>query len=149
MVQWKGNNYKCIFYNKNDKFSLYLRFSDYGNKYLNYRKEVYYMVEDENYKFQQCTFSFGSSSHIKTFFEYCKNLEESSIPKKYEYFNGSTKLGDCDKLYYLDRYGDYTYKNLYDRWLTTIIFSCFILLLNIGLAVFGFLLFNSSGQTNI
>ena len=150
ILEWKGNSYKCIFYDKNDKFSLYRRFSDYGNKYYNYIKEVEYMIEDENYKFQQCVSPYGSSSYIKTLFENCKDLEEEkSTSSKQPYVNGSTKLGDCDKLYYFKGYDDYSNKNLYDRWLTTIIFSCFILLLNIGLAVFGFLLFNSSGQTNI
>ena len=39
-------------------------------------------------------------------------------------------------------------KDLYDRWLTTLILSIFIVLSNIGLLIFGFLLFKSSGDSN-
>lgn len=39
-------------------------------------------------------------------------------------------------------------KALYDRWLTTLILSIFIVISNIGLLIFGFLLFKSSADAN-
>lgn len=39
-------------------------------------------------------------------------------------------------------------KDLHDRWLTTLILSIFIVVCNIGLLIFGFLLFKSSGESN-
>ena len=50
----------------------------------------------------------------------------------------------CDKIYKVDFTTDNENKILYDRWLTSLILSCFIFLFDIGLAIFGFLLFNDS-----
>lgn len=189
VLELKDNAYKCIFYDKNDKFALFRRFSDYGNKFLNYKKEVVHRGEDKNYEYSQCTFSISSSGpnygydpsssysgpgsgynpnpisgsnlglgtlgneyHVNTLFsynEYCKDLEEKKSYTKKEYSDGSTKLGDCKKLYGFGSYPGYDNKHYYDFWITSIILSCFILLLNIGVAIFGFLLFNSSGKTNL
>lgn len=175
----KDTNYKCIFYNKNDKFALFRKYSDYGNKFLNYKKEVKHMREDENHEYLDCSYSFGSSSsssgitngifsglgfgkavsylykynafNIISYNQYCKYLDEKTLSfPKMEFTNDSgQKLGDCNKLYNFPNESDFANKNLYDRWLTTIILSCFILLLNVGVAIFGFLLFNSSGKTNL
>ena len=37
-------------------------------------------------------------------------------------------------------------KYLFDKWITSIIFSCLIIVSDIGLAIFGFLLFKSDGS---
>ena len=37
-------------------------------------------------------------------------------------------------------------KYIFDRWLTSIIFSSFIFVCDLGLALFGFLLFKDSGK---
>lgn len=39
-------------------------------------------------------------------------------------------------------------KDLYDRWTTTLVLSVFIVICNIGLLIFGFLLFKSNGESN-
>ena len=164
-LELDGNEYKCIFYDKDDKFALFTRFSDYGNKFLNYKKEVIHRNDDKNYEYKGCTFSisnyasslgFGSSSSYNldkliSCNTVCKNINDKKISiQKQEYRDDKgTKVGDCSKLYDFSFSTSYEKKNLYDRWLTTIILSCFILLLNIGLAIFGFLLFNSSGKTNL
>jgi len=141
-LKWnsKKNHYTCIFYKKDDYDSIYLRYSDYGNKYLNYYKDV--RPEENNHKYEQCI------SPKLTYFQ-CKNYEETeNTIDQIEYYDdkGQPK-GKCDKLVFDGNY-DYYYqkiydnngnKVLYDRWLTTIIFSCFIFLLDIGLAIFGFL----------
>ena len=179
LFELDGNEYKCIFYNKNDKFALLRKYSDFGNKFLNYNKDLQHMGEDKNYEYKGCTSSIpssGSSSSFASIFgnrsgpgahyldkfdaldilfynEYCKSLDEKKITfSKKEYAdNNGKKIGDCNKLYHFPQpsLANYYNKNLYDRWLTTIILSCFILLLNIGVAIFGFLLFNSSGKTNL
>ena len=41
---------------------------------------------------------------------------------------------------------DSRYKYIFDRWLTSIIFSSFIFVCDLGLALFGFLLFKDSGK---
>ena len=35
-MEWKDDRYVCIFYDKNNKDKLYQKYSNYGNKYLNY-----------------------------------------------------------------------------------------------------------------
>ena len=84
----------------------------------------------------------------------CKNMEEgndSSYNTKKHYYDSSSnrnnKVGECDKLYYYDDRADFTKQNIYDRWVTTIVLGCFIFVLDIGLAIFGLLLFlDSSGS---
>ena len=71
---------------------------------------------------------------------------------KIKYYDNSSprkEKGVCDKIFYIERVDNFECKIVYDRWLTTLILSCFILLLNIGLSIFGFLLFNGSGKTNL
>ena len=157
-----GNEYKCIFYDKDDKFALFTRFSDYGNKFLNYNKEVIHRDDDKNYEYKGCTFSisdygnslFGGNNNMNKLISsnlICKNIYEKKITiskREYKDDNGK-KVGDCNKLYDFSYSTDYSKKNLYDRWLTSIILSCCILLFNIGVAIFGFLLFNSSGHTKL
>ena len=172
LLELKDDHYVCIFYNKNNKYSLFRRYSDYGNKYLNYDKKVVHMSQDNNYEFQKCTGSIPYNSFnnypydddyyyrrlsiesdvekIISLNEYCKALEEKTqtIAKKEYTDSKGTKLGDCKKLYKFSTTTSNEKKNLYDRWLTTIILSCFNLLFNIGVAIFGFLSFNSSGKTD-
>ena len=135
-LKWnsKKNHYTCIFYKKDDYDSIYLRYSDYGNKYLNYNKDV--RPEEKNYKYQHCT---------KSDYDYfrCKDAEEKEYPEtQTDILDDQLQpKGKCDKLIFNSPvyYTDNSNKVIYDRWLTTIIFSCFIFLLDIGLAIFGFL----------
>ena len=145
-LELKDGKYFCIFYKEDDQDSVYLRYSDYGNKYLSYNKEHTY-PEDEKLTFSGCL-----DYQIQSWDD-CKDLDKgtTSIPKKtYTDASGATK--DCDFIYYSSSPTDNSRKVLYDRWLTSLIFSCLIILLNIGLALFGFLLFiesrGSSGQDN-
>jgi hypothetical protein len=135
-LKWnsKKNHYTCIFYKKDDYDSIYLRYSDLGNKYLNYNKDV--RPEEKNYKYQYC------KSLDLDYFD-CKDAEENEYTESQkEFLDGQLKpKGKCDKLIFSspENYKDNSFKVRYDRWLTTIIFSCFIFLLDIGLAIFGFL----------
>ena len=151
LLEWKNNKYTCIFYNKNDKDSIYLRYSDYGKKYLNYHKDLHYPDDDKKFMLQSTTS--GGCIYNSISYETCKNIDEGTytiFSSKLKYYDNShNPKGDCDKLYYSSSGPtDNSNKVLYDRWLTTIIFSCFIILLNIGLAIFGFLLFRESGGSS-
>ena len=57
------------------------------------------------------------------------------------------------KLYYhpntSSENNDISNKYKYDRWITTIIFGCFIIALNLALAIFGFLLFMAGGTSDL
>ena len=56
---------------------------------------------------------------------------------------------NCEYLYLSDIANGFGNKYLFDMWVTTIIFTCFICVCAIGLAIFGFLLFNSSNGSGL
>ena len=147
------NSYTCNFYDKDNKDSIYLKFSDYGNKYLSYNKDIYY----NNDKYRDLNHANGcnlkpetttsSSSIFNTYdivWEKCKEIDEKK-PGAILY----PKKENCDKIYYFTKSNTQNNRKiLYDRWLTSIILSCFIFLFNIGLAIFGFLLFKESNGSS-
>ena len=169
-LEWKGNKYVCIFYDKDDEDSVYLRYSDYGKKYLNYHKDLWYPEGDKKFMFRTATstssvtpLSGGCIYRSIDDWDECKDLDEGTsnsqtskllnLNSKIKYYDDSgNPKGDCDKLYniYMSTYRNENNlkKYIYDRWLTTLIFSCFIFLLDIGLAIFGFLLFRESGGSS-
>ena len=143
--------YICLFYEKDNEDSLYLTYSDYGNVHLNYRTKDKYAEENKNYKFMSNNGCLGDFS----VFEYsdCKSRDESNNindPKRKYYdseSNRNNEKGECDYLYYYDTSAtDYKKQNIYDRWVITIVFGCFIFVLDIGLAIFGFLIFKDGGS---
>ena len=154
-VEWDGSKYTCIYYDKDDEDSITLRYSDYGKKYLNYHKDLQsYRDDDKKLIFKDRDPSGGCIDRDINSWPGCKVLEDGTNPtykSKIKYYDdlGNAK-GDCEKLYYITIGTplNNTKKVLYDRWLTTIIFSCFIFLLNIGLGIFGFLLFRESGGSS-
>ena len=150
-AEWddKKKGYVCIYYDKDNEDSLYLTYSDYGNIHLNYRTKDRYPEENKNYKFIGCELS-GYYTHAQ-----CKtnddadNLGRTGKIKYYDSFTVSkrTEKGECDYLYYFDRNADNEKKNIYDRWVTTIVFGCLIFVLDLGLAIFGFLIFKDGGSS--
>lgn len=65
-----------------------------------------------------------------------------------EYFDRPSLIDSskCQYLYLASYSSTFKNKYVFDRWVTTIIFSCFIAVCCIGLAVFGFLLFKSDSS---
>lgn len=146
------HGYICLFYDKDNEDSLYLKYSDYGNKHLNYRTKDVYAEKEENYKFMHIPYGCVLSSYPTQ--TLCKTLDEANNPsnaEKNKYYDSSSnqnnKKGDCDYLYYFDNSFNYSKKNIYDRWVTTIVLGCLIFVLDIGLAIFGFLIFKDGGSS--
>lgn len=121
---------------KENKYYEYAKFKDLGKKIYNYdskRYKEYYESTD--------------TSSIR----YCSKQDEyisvpdgsggyNSIQADYE---DQGKVDNCEYIWkyrYATRYG-YENKYLYDRWLTSIILSAFICLCNLGVAIFGLLIF--------
>ena len=149
-LEWSGTKYTCIFYDKDNKDSVYIKYSDYGKKYLNYNKDLMYPEGKKKFMFQ---FSDGCIDNSINDWDSCKDLDEGSIQNNYlkreiKYYDTSIRpnieKGVCDKLYYLAnaKPDNNEKKIIYDCWLTSIILICFIFLFYIGLGIFGFLLFN-------
>ena len=114
-----SNNYKCIYYNEKNPHKVFATISDFGKKQYNYDNKLYKKLISGD-----CTNSGfeGICRNGQEFFAYGSNTCE------YIYSEPETGI---------------TYKDISDRFLTTFILSLFVCLANIGLAVFGFLLFNT------
>ena len=125
-----GNRYKCFYFDKDaaNIHSYYAKFSDWGKKQYNYNK--------------------GLAEDFEKIDTHCKQYSPSVCVGK-EYVEGvvkDTNGNDCKLLYTSENDFDdleITNKDISDRFLTALILSLFVCLANIGLALFGFLLFRS------
>ena len=125
----EGNQYKCLYYKNNKDNSGYVKFSDLGKRQYNYEKKRHY--PEDNSKYTDCEFDNNA----------CLSTEYITA--------SSTTLNKCDYLYLSTTAEGFGNKYLFDMWVTTIIFTCFICVCAIGLAIFGFLLFNSSNGSGL
>jgi len=156
-IKWKDDKYVCIYYSKNNKDKFYRKYSDYGNMNLNYYHFDSKNKDDDYYKYNKVGGSrnSGCAYDISSFignnaWDQCKLLDEgnSDTKLKIKDENGNEK-GECDKIYLIHASAPSTNekRKLYNYWVTTIVFGCFIFVLDIGLAIFGFLIFKDSKGT--
>ena len=133
--------YKCDFYDKDDEYALYAKYSDLWKKAYNYDKDI--SQAESTSKFKTCRFNYlpDLPSGVKPSFDDECDSGEGYVNS----LDGVNKYSGCDNLYvkFTDNIDN---KYLYDRWVTTIIFACFIIVCDIGLAIFGFFLFKSDGS---
>ena len=130
-----GNEYKCLYYKKDKENSILAKYSDLGKKQYNYEKKRHY--PEDNDEFNDCIVDTDDA------YDVCQSAEKftlTSLPHPH------TWTRDCKYIYLNDIADGFGNKYLFDRWVTTIIFSCFIIACCIGLAIFGFLLFKSDGS---
>lgn len=171
-AEWDDSKkvYKCKYFNKKNPEVTLLRYSNYGNKYLNYNKDIYFQ-ENKYDEVAGCTYQVNYNNNYgpfngegdddypenrnllrtlsdSSYYSFCLQRDENNNVDG-ERFTNSRNSNKCDKLYYYSNTPNNKKKVIYDRWLTTIILSCFIMLLDIGLAVFGFLVMNSSKGTGL
>ena len=138
-AEWKDNKYQCLYYKEDDEDSLYAKYNDLGKKQYNYHKD--FEFADSNSEYKNCKLSVlsggGSPIFTSSFLTTCKTPIITKIP-------------NCNKVYYSGNSyeDDLSLKYNYDKWVTSIIFGCFIIALNLGLAIFGFLLFSQSEGTS-
>ena len=59
-------------------------------------------------------------------------------------YNSPSQMGNCDYIWENSYNKDMQNKYIYDRWITTLILSVFISVLNLGVILFGFFLFTQS-----
>jgi hypothetical protein len=122
-----GDGYKCLYYKKDKVNSIFAKYSDLGKKQYNYQKKRHY--PEDNSKYSGCQ---GSCTG-------CLSNE----------FVTSSVSSTCDYLYSSTIPDEFVNKYLFDMWVTSIIFSCFIFVCAIGLAIFGFLLFKNSDGSGL
>ena len=124
-----GNQYKCLYYKSNKDNSAYAKFSDLGKRQYNYEKKRHYPENNSKY--------IGCMDTLSDAINKCGNQEYFSL------------TSNCEYLYLSNIANGFGNKYLFDMWVTTIIFTCFICVCAIGLAIFGFLLFNSSNGSGL
>ena len=142
--------YICSFYNDKDTTAPYPKFNELGKKQYNYNKEKYIAYEyhsdkiTEIYACQQGTASECRKKKELTF--------NKGIQYPYRYYDSDGNLQDCQNLYIRPVF-TYNNKELYDRWLATLILSIIMVIFDICLTIFGFLLYknkeSSTGGINV
>ena len=116
-----NSKFITIYENDNSDYSEFVKFKDLGDKQYNYNSKYYK------------TYSSTSSCKISSTTS-CSSVTYSSY-------------SSCDYLFSKE-YTSVENKDLYDRWVTTLVLSIFIILCNIGLLIFGFLLFKQGSNSD-
>ena len=134
----KGSKYYCIASDKNDAFSGHAKFSNLNKKQYNYEKDFY-----------------GDDVNPKCICD--EPLSECDDDNSFDLRKIRTSSSEC-LTRVIDARCQYIYavaikvnenKDIFDRFLTTLILSLVVCLANIGLALFGFLLFRTPGNIQI
>jgi hypothetical protein len=119
--KWNGQKY-IPDYDETEALSdndeKYIKVKDLGKKQYNYDSEIYQASKDTRSEYSGC--------------------QSGGTPNEVMNYNGKT----CEYVWQGAQNDSVENKFLYDRWLTTIIFSALICVLGIGLGLFGFLVFN-------
>ena len=125
-AELKGTQFECLYYDSTyNDHSYYAKYSDLIQKQYNYDKDLLDTYNSVN--------------------SFCKTLDpDDCIDGKID----QSRASNCQKLYvpgYSSSIG-VTNKDKSDRFLTTLLLSLFVCLANIGLGIFGFLLFRTPGD---
>ena len=119
--------YKCLYFDKpSNSHSIYATYSDLIQKQYNYDKDLNKKITDA-----------GSSC---SFPSYSTPITSCSGGEKYLHISST-----CANLY-IEPTTEITNKDKSDRFLTTLLLSLFVCLTNVGLAIFGFLLFRTPSE---
>lgn len=122
----EGNNFKCLYFdNEHNEHSIYASIADLIQKQYNYKKEWDKKIEanckSDDYRLCALKETYASDGSDGAFFG----------------------KSNCNKLYIATGTSEITNKDISDRFLAALILSLIVCLANIGLAVFGFLIFSS------
>jgi uncharacterized membrane protein (DUF485 family) len=157
-AELEGNEYKCKYFDeKGNIHALIAKYSDLGKKQYNYNKDLIKSYEADEVK--NCKVSKGCDPYdyddtndymrcvqnqglMPSIFAICN--EESYTPPTgyFTYLSGSNTV-KCNNLYVEYDERGIENKDISDRFLTALILSLIVCLANIGLALFGFLLFRA------
>ena len=110
--KWLDNKYITAYEDDTGDYSMYIKYKDLGDKQYNYDKDIW-----EKYQKNSDT-------------DVCYQVN----------INKNTQVTSCDYLFPVPTQ-EVKNKYLYDRWLTTLVLSCFIFIFNLCLSFFGFLLY--------
>lgn len=131
-----SNKFFCYFYaldnidNVQD-INFMIKYKELGKKQYNYNEKFDSEYNDINSEIHYCTLT-----DLKSLLETCY-LFHNGTPSK-AYYGDGTKF--CENYYFYPQTGK-SNKKLYDKWLTSIILSCFIIGAYIAIIAIGFILF--------
>ena len=138
VAEASGSNFKCKYFDKKgNTHALVAKYSDLGKKQYNYNKDLNKALIGK----PACVFALTLTG--SDYSDICSDVETFD-PNDYSLPDTST----CKNLYYYNTYisSSIENKDISDRFLTTLILSLFVCIANIGLALFGFLLFRTPGD---
>jgi hypothetical protein len=130
----EAGKYECFYFDEKGNYhALTAKFSDYIQKQYNYDKDVQAEFYDDDSERSKCSwddpFDCKTTGYIST--------------------TGKTYNGNQCKYLYVENSNSIkgvTNKDKSDRFLTTLLLSLFVCLANIGLGLFGFLLYRTPGE---
>ena len=122
LAELEGTSYKLIYFDKKENYyALFATFSDLGKKQYNYDRDMYKASLTDSSCYISGSISYDANGYITS---------------------PSISNTNCKKLYIIPTTG-ISYKDISDRFLTALILSLFVCIANIGLALFGFLLWKN------
>ena len=130
----EAGKYECFYFDeKGNDHALTAKYSDLIQKQYNYDKDVQAEFDDSDSERSQCSWSTPLD---------CKTTGYISTTIK------TYNDNQCKYLYVENSYSikGVTNKDTSDRFLTTLLLSLFVCLANIGLGLFGFLLYRTPGE---
>ena len=136
-AEWKGDHYECFYYDDENFHAIIAKYSDLINKQYNYDKDLTEEFASPTSEAANCQYAAAATN--------CANEENILKNSQITYTIGGTSK-NCKYLYVTYSENEVTNKDKSDRFLTTLILSLFVCLANIGLALFGFLLFRTPGE---
>ena len=151
-AKWDSNEnkYICSFYDEKNENGAYAKFNELGKKQYNYIKEQYLKMTDiynsdpnRSSEIKACYQSNDEARLCASYKEYRGDLGFTTL-KSFIDENGNSK--NCENLY-IKPVKDFENKDIYDRWLSSIILSILNLLCTVGLAFFGFTLFKNKDDS--
>ena len=142
-AEWNDieEEFKCKFLNNDDIYESYAKYKDLGKKQYNYNRDYHFLKEGE--EIYQCSmdiiFKEFDNDNDYSPQDFCSG-NVNFIFDRPTYYDDNDVEKDCNYLYYWGG-NDYSNKYKYDRWITSIIFSVLIIVSELGIILFGFLLF--------
>jgi len=134
----ENGKFTCSFYKEGKDNSIYAKYNDLGKKQYNYNKKQSQEYAKAGSEVNKCSYLSSATTPLAT-------ANQPSACFSAKTLDPDVTLNTCKALYIAPE-TEITNKYLFDKWVTTIIFSCFIIVCDIGLAIFGFLLFKSDGS---
>lgn len=143
-AEWKNGKYECFYYDEpGNDYAFFAKYSDLIKKQYNYNKDLKNDFNRDGSEAKGCVNYEGPNDCITNGLNgYIETIDN----KPYQYPDAAGEQKDCQYLYYNYNNKKITNRDKSQRFLTALILSLLVCLANIGLAIFGFLLFRTPGE---